>query len=215
MKVLLIDNGTLYQKKVLQLLEEMEVVKVPYGDISPDLLNQEFDLIILTGAYNSNSVKYYGDKLWRAEKDLVDKAKVPVIGICLGAQLIAHEYGARLSFVPGGQRIKGLKRIWNVKKNPFDFFRYYGGVVFSSQRWRITELPKELECWCASNEGVEVFKHVKRPVYGLQFHPERRVGDNDGARIFYTIIRQETGFKSKILKSAKIDKATKAHPIIN
>lgn len=200
MKVLLIDNGTLYKKKVQLLLEELEVVRVSHEDINLDLVNQDFDLIVLTGAYNSNSVKYYGDKIWAKEQQLIRKSKVPVIGICLGAQLIAHSYGATLSFVPGGKRLKGLKRIWNVTQTPFNFFRYYGGEVWSSQKWRITHLPKVLECWCASNEGVEVFKHAKRPIYGLQFHPERRANDNDGARIFYTIVKLETGFESKILK---------------
>lgn len=199
MRVLLVDNGTLYKKKMSNLLQEMEVARVPYQDLELDILNQDFDLIVLTGAYNSNSVKYYGDKLWAKEQQLIQAAKIPVIGICLGAQLIAHSYGAKLSFVPGGKRIKGLKRIWNVKKTPFTFFRYYGATVFNSQRWRITELPHRLECWCASNEGVEVFKHVDKPIYGLQFHPERRLNDNDGARIFFTIVKNETGFKSKTL----------------
>jgi len=205
MKVLLIDNGTLYKKKMLTLLEEFDVMRVPHEEISLDLLDQGFDFIVLTGAYNSNSVKYYGDKIWASEQELIKKAKIPIIGICLGAQLIAHSHGASLSFVPGGKRIKGLKRIWNVTANPFNFFRYYGGEVWSSQKWRITHLPKTLECWCASNEGVEVFKHSKKPVYGLQFHPERRANNNDGARIFFTIVKLETGFRSEVLKTVNTD----------
>jgi GMP synthase-like glutamine amidotransferase len=201
MRVLLVDNGTLYKKKMAKLLQEMEVVRVPYEKLDPKILDEGFDLVVLTGAYNSNSVKYYGDKLWATEQELIKIAKVPVIGICLGAQLIAHSYGARLSFVPGGERIKGLKQIWNVKKAPFKF-PYYGAMVFCSQRWRITELPDELECWSASREGVEVFRHVDRPLYGLQFHPERRLEGNQGAEIFFTIIEQECGFTSEILQAA-------------
>lgn len=202
MKVLLVDNGTLYKKKVLKLLEEFDVVNVPHDKVQIGLMDEGFDLIVLTGAYNTNSVKYYGDKLWAHEQQIIRTAKVPVIGICFGAQLIAYMYGAKLSFVPGGKRLKGLKRVWNVRKTPFDFFRYYGGLVWSSQRWRITELPKQLVSWCASGEGVEVFKHAKKPLYGLQFHPERRAGGNDGARIFFTIVERETGFRSKILKES-------------
>jgi len=209
MRVILVDNGTLYKKKVLRLLQEMDVVAVAHQEIDLDILKQDFDLIVLTGAYNSNSVKYYGDKLWAKEQELIRAAKVPLIGICLGAQLIAYNYGAKLSFVPGGKRLKGLKRIWNVKKTPFDFFRYYGATVFNSQRWRITELPSVLDCWCASNEGVEVFRHIKKPIYGLQFHPERRLGKNDGAKIFFSIVKLETGFESKLLSEPEVQNAAK------
>jgi anthranilate/para-aminobenzoate synthase component II len=117
--------------------------------------------------------------------------------------------------VPGGQRIKGIKKhIYNVKKTPFTFFRYYGATVFSSQRWRMTELPDELEAWCASSEGIEVFKHKQKPLYGLQFHPERRAGKNDGARMFFTIVEQETGFKSEILKGVRKNQPKKNQPVI-
>jgi GMP synthase (glutamine-hydrolysing) len=216
MRVLLIDNGTLYRKKMLNLLQEMEVVRVPYKEINLDLLKQDFDFIVLTGAYKSNSVKYYGDKLWTNEQELINAANIPVIGICFGAQLIAHSFGTRLSFVPGGKRIKGIKKhIYNVKKTPFTFFKYYGATVFSSQRWRMTELSDELEAWCASAEGIEVFKHKAKPLYGLQFHPERRADKNDGARIFFTIVEQETGFKSEIIKKIpKKSLAKKNQPVI-
>jgi GMP synthase (glutamine-hydrolysing) len=215
MRVLLIDNGTLYKNKMLKLLSEMEIERVPYQNLNLDLLKQDFDLIVLTGAYKSNSVKYYGDKLWAQEQELINAAKIPVIGICFGAQLIAHSFGTRLSFVPGGQRIKGIKKhIYNVKKTPFTFFRYYGATVFSSQRWRMTELPDELEAWCASSEGIEVFKHKQKPLYGLQFHPERRAGKNDGARMFFTIVEQETGFKSEILKGVRKNQPKKNQPVI-
>lgn len=197
MRVLLVDNGTHYKKKLLALLEEFEVEEIAFDDLKPSVYEDgAFDLIVLTGAYNANSVKYYGDTLYADELELIRKSKTPVIGVCFGAQLIAHAYGARLSFVPGGERIKGLKRIWNVTENRFNFFRYYGGRVWSSQRWRITELPATLQCLCASNEGIEVFKHTKRPVYGLQFHPERRADDNDGAYIFYTIVEELCGYRS-------------------
>jgi GMP synthase (glutamine-hydrolysing) len=196
MKVLLVDNGTHYKKKLLSLFEDDEVTYVAFEDLK-NAPKDGYDLIVLSGAYKTYDVKNHGDTIYAPEKELVRSAKVPVIGICLGAQIIAHMYGARLSTVQGNQRIRGVKRIWNVKRTPFDFFPYYGGRVWASQKWRITDLPDELECWCASNEGVEVFKHTKKPIYGLQFHPEYTSQDNDGHLIFNKIIELEFGKAKK------------------
>jgi GMP synthase (glutamine-hydrolysing) len=186
MKVLVVDNGTHYRKKLLSLFDKDEVIYVPFEDIK-NAPKSGYDLIVLSGAYKTYAVKSHADTVYAPEKELINSATVPVIGICLGAQLIAFMSGARLSTVPGNQRIKGIKHIWNVKITPFDFFPYHGGRVWSSQRWRITDLPNELEAWCASNEGVEVFKHKTKPLYGLQFHPEYVSQDNDGHLIFNKI----------------------------
>ena len=115
-------------------------------------------------------------------------------------------YGAKLSRVPGGEKIKGIKLIWNVKKTPFDFFGYEGAKVWASQRWRITELSEVLECWCASAEGVEVFKHKTKPIYGLQFHPEHHTRNDDGRRIFEKIVEIELGSRlnSKATPKSKL-----------
>lgn len=192
MKVLIIDNGTHYKKRLLTLFKSSDQVTiVPFTQVTPDLAGSGFDLVVLTGAYKSYDVKNHADTVYAPEKELVRKMDVPIVGICLGAQLIAYMYGARLTTVPGGQRIKGIKRIWNVKKTPFNFFLYHGGRVWASQKWRITELPNELEAWCASAEGIEVFRHKTKPIYGLQFHPEHHTAHDDGRKIFKKIIKKE------------------------
>lgn len=200
MKILIVDNGTHYKKRLANLLNGHETTWIAYQKLTPKLYRQSFDLIVLTGAYKTYSVKAHGSSVYAKELDLIRSARVPVIGICLGAQLIAYLYGARLSEVQGG-KIKGIKRIWNVKRTPF-VFRYFGGRVWASQRWCITELPDELECWCASQHGAEVFRHRTKPIWGLQFHPERLAEKNDGHRIFETIIEIEYGKRN--LARAKI-----------
>ena len=192
MRILIVDNGTHYKKRLNGLLDGHDINIVQHRDVNLGLHDQGFDLIVLSGAYGTHSIKYHGDKLLAHEQDFIKNAKAPIIGICYSAQLIAHMYGARLSLLPGGKRFKGVKTIWNIKKTPFDFFEPAGGRVWSSQRWRITELPDVLEAWCASRTGVEVFKHRTKPIYGLQFHPEHYTAHKDGQQIFNKILKIES-----------------------
>ena len=201
MKALIVDNGTHYKQRLNGLLAGHDVTVVQHQDVNPDLHSQGFNLIVLSGAYGTQSVKRYGDKILDHEQKFIRSAKVPVIGICYSAQLIAYMYGAKLSLLPGGKRFKGVKTIWNIKKTPLDFFEPAGGRVWSSQRWRITELPDVLEAWCASRTGVEVFKHRTKPIYGLQFHPEHYTAHKDGQRIFNKILEIE--FPAKQINKKK------------
>ena len=38
-----------------------------------------------------------------------------------------------------------------------------------------------------------MFKHKTKPIYGLQFHPEHHTRNDDGRRIFETIVELELG----------------------
>lgn len=193
MKTLLIDNGTHYKQKIIRLLENFEVTVIERKDLA-DWLSRanSFDLIVLSGANNgSPSVKRSSHRYYH-ELEIIRNSTVPIIGICLGAQLIASEYGSRISLLP--EKVKGVINIFGVTRNPFNI-RYHGEKVFASHRWRITDLPEELEALAASNDGIEIFKHRHRPLYGLQFHPERRAERNNGARIFHQIVELEVGKK--------------------
>ena len=46
-------------------------------------------------------------------------------------------------------------------------------MVYQSNHWIITELPDELVCIAASGEGAEIIQHKTKPIWGVQFHPEK------------------------------------------
>ncbi len=191
MKTLLIDNGTHYKQKIIHLLENFDVTVVERRDLRAWVERaNEFDLIVLSGANNGSPSVKRNSHRYDKELEIIRSANVPIIGICFGAQLIAYEYGARLSLLP--EKVKGVVGIFGVAKNPFNI-RYHGEKVFASHRWRITDLPPELIGLAASNDGIEIFKHRQKPLYGLQFHPERRAQRNNGARIFHQIVELEVG----------------------
>jgi len=188
MKVLLVDNGTHFKKKLSSLLEGYEITRVEQPQLDTQILEQGFDFIVLSGADGGHSAKYHAHKHFKNELQLIQAAQIPVIGICLGAQLIAKLYDAELSLInKSGRRKRGYKKVWKVKRVPLEL-NHHAARVWASQKWRISELPPDLETWCVSKDGVEVFKHTTKPIYGLQFHPEYQNGDNDGRRIFNKIV---------------------------
>ncbi len=196
MKTLLIDNGTHYKKKIISLLGEFDVTVVERQNLTSYLARtNEFDLIVLSGANNGSPSVKRNSRQYGKELELIRNSGVPIIGICLGAQLIAFEYGARLSLLP--EKVKSIIHIFGINKNPFNI-RYHGEKVFASHRWRITDLSEDLIGLAASSDGIEIFKHRARPIYGLQFHPERRAERNNGARIFRQIVQLEVSQKSNL-----------------
>ena len=42
-----------------------------------------------------------------------------------------------------------------------------------------------------SDHGIEMLRHVDRPMYGLQFHPEQFEKAEDGERILLNILKKE------------------------
>lgn len=60
--------------------------------------------------------------------------------------------------------------------------------VYESHRWGITDLPNELEELARSKDGIEIFRHKTRPVYGFQFHPEAGVAPEESRRVFERVL---------------------------
>ena len=98
--------------------------------------------------------------------------KYPILGVCLGNQVIGAAYGAS---------IRRAKRVMHgkldqIQHNDSGLFR---GVprVFTAVRYHslvIDDVPEVLEVTAVSVSDGEVMgvRHVEYPVHGLQFHPE-------------------------------------------
>lgn len=106
--------------------------------------------------------------------------KLPIFGICLGHQLLAHAFGGstfKLKFGHrgGNQPVKDLRT---------------GKVAITSQNHGFAvddaTLPAEIEITHRNlNDGtVEGFRHTKLPVFSVQYHPEAAPGPRDAEYFF-------------------------------
>lgn len=106
--------------------------------------------------------------------------KLPIFGICLGNQLLAHAFGGttfKLKFGHrgGNQPVKDLRT---------------GRVAITSQNHGFAvapdSLPPELEVTHINlNDGtVEGLRHRVLPVFSVQYHPEAAPGPHDATYFF-------------------------------
>ncbi|SEG75711.1 para-aminobenzoate synthetase component 2 [Thermomonospora echinospora] len=119
--------------------------------------------------------------------DLVHEAerrRLPLLGVCLGHQIIAHVYGAKVSRAPelvhgytslvghGGEGVlAGLP-------DPFPATRYHSLAVEPAG------FPQALEVTARTPDGVIMgLRHRDRPIEGVQFHPESVLSEG-GHRLF-------------------------------
>ena len=104
---------------------------------------------------------------------------VPVLGVCLGHQAIVCAFGGR---VVQGEPVHGKTAeiehegdaILADLPRPFTAMRYHSLVADRAS------LPSSLKvtAWCKDGTVMAV-RHLHRPVFGVQFHPES-VGTKDG-----------------------------------
>lgn len=98
--------------------------------------------------------------------------KVPVLGVCLGHQCIAHTFGGRVGRAP---RLMHGK----VSRITHQGGRLFAGIPTSFQATRYHSLivqeplPPELQVLARTAEGeIMALRHRDAPTIGVQFHPE-------------------------------------------
>ena len=166
-KIVILDFGSQYTQLIARRVRELNVYceiypfnKIP--DPDPSIKG-----IILSGS--PFSVKDKNAPQVELQKI---KGKVPILGICYGAQYIAKNYGGNV--LASDKREYGRASLDYIDPD-FDLLK---NVQNKTQVWMshgdtIDKLPPEYKIG-ASTRDVEVgaFKNEKEPVYGIQFHPE-------------------------------------------
>lgn len=166
-KILILDFGSQYTQLIARRVRELNV----YCEIHPFNKYPEIDEnvkgIILSGSpfsvHDPASPKPNLSKL---------RGKIPVLGICYGAQLLAQQDGGKVT--PSNTREYG-RAMLTINQSKCPLFK---GFTAESQVWMshgdtITEIPSNFQI-TASTEEVKVgsFLLKNEQTYGIQFHPE-------------------------------------------
>lgn len=128
-----------------------------------ELLRRDTDGLILSGGPSMDRIG--NCKLYVKEIDL------PILGICLGHQLIAETFGGAVSKgVSGGYAHVTVEII-----EPDDILIEMGPIIktWASHADEVNRLPKDFTKLARSEVcEMEAMKHRDKPIYGVQWHPE-------------------------------------------
>ncbi len=171
MKILLIDNYDSFTYNLFHYIskfkKKVDVVRNDKISSKNILKNNYGKIVISPGPGNPNQA---GNCL-----EIVRKVykKIPILGVCLGHQVIGQVFGGKIikakNLMHGKMsKIRHSKKgLFRGIKNNFDATRYHSLVVDRSK------FPKDLIITAETkNKTIMGLMHKKYDIHGFQFHPE-------------------------------------------
>lgn len=202
--ILIIDFGSQYTQLIARRVRELNV----YCEIHPynhlPAIDNRFAGIILSGG--PSSVR---DEDAPAVDTFEIRGRVPVLGVCYGAQLMAHQASGKVT--PSKIREYGRAQL-EVKDSKSKLFNKVNGTsqVWMSHGDTITDIPDAFEV-IASTETVRVAAyHIKgEATFGVQFHPEV-VHSLEGTQMLSNFLFDVCGCKGDWTPTSFIDETIAA-----
>ncbi len=166
--VVVLDFGSQFAQLIARRVRELDVYSellpfdTPYGELE----RRGARAIILSGGPNS----VYDHGAPRPDP-AIWSGRIPVLGICYGAQLMAHELGGDV--IPFDHREYGPASVSITSDEPL-----FGGIEREQPVWMshgdsISRLPQGFRATAQTNSTPYAgLADASRNLYGIQFHPE-------------------------------------------
>ncbi len=166
-KILILDFGSQYTQLIARRVRELNV----YCEIHPFNHMPEIDDSI-RGVILSGSPYSVRDEV-APQPDLSQiKGKMPLLGVCYGAQYLSHAYGGEVKPAPSREYGRAMLTIGDGE-NPLLKDLPATTQVWMSHGDTITSIPENYRV-IASTEQVRVAAYAVdgEPTWAIQFHPE-------------------------------------------
>lgn len=183
--ILLIDCGAKRNIQNALLKRGVRVITVPWNfdptdkeslKLLTDLTKSKrpFDAVVIS---NGPGDPKFAEKTIENIKKLL-RGQIPILGICLGHQLLALAAGGDTKKLKYGHRSQNQPCM--LEGTPRCF------ITTQNHGFAVDKIPKDFAPWFTnandgSNEGII---HKSRPIMSAQFHPEATPGPEDAEWIF-------------------------------
>lgn len=165
--ILILDFGSQYTQLIARRVRELNV----YCEIHPfnkfPEIQSNIKGVILSGSpFSVRDANAPTPDLSKIRK------KIPLLGVCYGAQFLAHSSGGKVE--PSKIREYGRANLGFVKSES----NLLSGITIGSQVWMshgdtILDLPSDFEIIASTNDvRVGGFEVSNEQTFGIQFHPE-------------------------------------------
>ena len=165
--VLILDFGSQYTQLIARRVRELNIYCEihPYNKVPQDL--STFKAVILSGS--PSSVR--SDEAPAPDLSNI-KGILPLLGVCYGAQYLAHFFGGKVS--PSSIREYGRANLTTIH----DHAGLFAGISEDTQVWMshsdtISELPDKGVRLASTNDVANAAYRIEgEDTYAIQFHPE-------------------------------------------
>ena len=165
--VLILDFGSQYTQLIARRVRELNIYCEihPYNKVPQDL--STFKAVILSGS--PSSVR--SDEAPASDLSNI-KGILPLLGVCYGAQYLAHFFGGKVS--PSNIREYGRANLTTIH----DHAGLFAGISEDTQVWMshsdtISELPNKGVRLASTNDVANAAYRIEgEDTYAIQFHPE-------------------------------------------
>ncbi len=166
-KILILDFGSQYTQLIARRVRELNVYCEIHPFNNPPAIDESIKGVILSGS--PASVRDAA----APQPDLTQiKGKLPLLGVCYGAQYLAHNYGGEVEPAPSREYGRAMLTVGEAE-NPLLRDLPATTQVWMSHGDTITSIPESYKI-IASTEQVKVAAYAVEgePTWAIQFHPE-------------------------------------------
>jgi carbamoyl-phosphate synthase small subunit len=165
-----------------------DVARVPYDTTSDEILALKPDGVILS---NGPGDPVHPDIVGTSVKTARELAgRVPILGICLGHQLLALAFGGKTFKLKFGHR-GGNQPVKDLRTGRVHITSQNHGFAVDADSLPASEF--EVTHLNLNDGTVEGLAHRRLPIFAVQYHPEARPGPRDNEYIFRDFVSELKG----------------------